>query len=130
MFELFMKHSRSKLIIVSVGSAIAIVSLAIFIPPLIMIPDYRVKVDAIKIQDVVQISNVRITNTGKLVLTDLKVNFGEGDVQSFARLESGKTIWVSPKASSLTTVTVTTSEGITLVKYFREPVSMVAFGPG
>lgn len=130
MFELFMKHSRSKLIIVSVGSAIAIVSLAIFIPPLIMIPDYRVKVDAIKIQDVVQISDVRITNTGKLVLTDLKVNFGEGDVQSFARLEAGKTIWVSPKASSLTTVTVTTSEEITLVKYFREPVSMVAFGPG
>lgn len=130
MFELFMKHSRSKLIIVSVGSAIAIVSLAIFIPPLIMIPDYRVEVDAIKVQDVVQISNVRISNTGKLVLTDLKVDFGEGDVQSFARLEAGKTIWVSPKASNLTTVTVTTSEGITLVKDFREPMSMVAFGPG
>lgn len=125
-----MKLSRSKLIAMSGSCAVVIVLLAIFIPLLIMVPDYRVEVDAIKIQDIVQISNVRITNTGKLVLTDLKVDFGEGDIQIFNRLESGKTIWVSPKASILTTVTVTTGEGVILVKDFREPMSMVAFGPG
>jgi len=125
-----MKQSRTKLIGVSVGSVIVVIILAIVIPPMIMIPNYRVEVDAIKIQDVVQISNVRITNTGKLALTELKVDFGEGDIQVFNKLEAGKTIWVSPKASILTTVTVTTNEGIMLVKDFREPVGMVAFGPG
>ncbi|MGQ0376166.1 MAG: hypothetical protein ACT4OW_01510 [Nitrososphaerota archaeon] len=125
-----MKQSKTKLIGISVGSAIVAIILAIVIPSMVMIPDYRVEVDAIKVQDVVQISNVRITNTGKLVLTDLKVDFGQGDIQVFNKLEAGKTIWVSPKASSLTTVTITTHEGITLVKDFREPMSMVAFGPG
>jgi len=125
-----MKDSRSKLIAISGSCAVVIVLLAIFIPTLVMIPDYRVEVDAVKIQDIVQISNVRITNTGKLVLTDLKVDFGEGDIQVFDRLEAGKTIWVSPKASILTTVTVTTDEGVMLIKDFREPMSMVAFGPG
>ncbi len=128
--ESFMKQARIKLLSVSVGSAVVVIALAIIIPPMVMIPDYRLEIDAIKVQDVVQISNVRITNTGKFVLTDLRVDFGEGDVQVFSKLEAGKTIWVSPKASSLTTVTVTTSEGITLVKDFREPVGMVAFGPG
>lgn len=128
--ESFMKQARIKLLSVSVGSAIVVIALAIIIPPMVMIPDYRLEIDAIKVQDVVQISNVRITNTGKFVLTDLRVDFGEGDVQFFSKLEAGKTIWVSPKASSLTTVTVTASEGIVLVKDFREPIGMVAFGPG
>jgi hypothetical protein len=121
---------QTKIVVASVCSAIVAITLAIIIPTTIMIPDYRIEVDAIKVQDIVQISNVRITNTGRLALTDLRVDFGEGDIQVFNKLESGKTIWVSPKASSLTTVTVTTSEGITLVKDFREPVGMVAFGPG
>lgn len=125
-----MKQTKIKLIVVSVCSAIVAITLAIIIPTIAIIPDYRIEVDAIKVQDVVQISNVRITNTGKLVLTDLRVDFGDGDIQFFNKLEAGKTIWISPKASILTTVTVTTSEGITLVKDFREPVGMVAFGPG
>lgn len=125
-----MKQTRIKLIGVYVGSTIIAIILAIVIPPIVMIPDYRIEVDAIKVQDIVQISNVRITNTGKLALTNIRVDFGEGDIQVFNKLEAGKTIWISPKASILTTVTVTTSEGITLVKDFREPIGMVAFGPG
>jgi len=124
------KQTRIKLIGVYVGSTIIAIILAIVIPPIVMIPDYRIEVDAIKVQDIVQISNVRITNTGKLALTNIRVDFGEGDIQVFNKLEAGKTIWISPKASILTTVTVTTSEGITLVKDFREPIGMVAFGPG
>jgi len=124
------KQTRIKLIGVYVGSTIIAIILAIVIPPIVMIPDYRIEVDAIKVQDIVQISNVRITNTGKLALTNIRVDFGEGDIQVFNKLEAGKTIWISPKASILTTVTVTTSEGITLVKDFREPIGMVAFGQG
>lgn len=127
---IFMKQKTIRWLGVAVGSAIVVIILAIVIPPMAIIPDYRLEIDAIKVQDVVQISNVRITNTGKFVVTDLRVDFGEGDIQVFSKLEAGKTIWVSPRASSLTTVSVTTSEGVTLVKDFREPVGMVAFGPG
>lgn len=64
---------------------------------LLNIPDYGVEIDAIKVRDLVAISNVRITNTGKLPLTELTVNMG-GDIQHIDILAPGKTIWVSPKA--------------------------------
>ena len=119
----------SKPLLIGIPVAIAI-TLVFLIPSYFSVPDYRVEIDAIKIKDVVEISNVRVTNTGKLPLTKLTVNMGSGDVQFFEKLEPGKTIWVSPNAEMLSSVTVTSAEGVLVVKDFHQPVSMVAFGPG
>lgn len=119
----------SKPLLIGIPIAVAL-AFAFLIPSYFIVPDYRVEVDAIKVQDVVAISNVRVTNTGKLPLTKLSVNMGAGDVQFFEKLEPGNTIWVSPKAEVLSSVTVTSAEGVLIVKDFHQPVSMVAFGPG
>ena len=122
-----MTRLKPLLIGIPIAAAVALVFL---IPSYFSVPDYRVEVDALKVQDVVEISNVRVTNTGKLPLTKLTVNMGSGDIQFFEKLEPGKTIWVSPNAEMLSSVTVTSAEGVLVVKDFHQPVSMVAFGPG
>lgn len=121
---------RSKTMLIGVSSGIvAIVSYVVF-SVFVNIQDYDVEIDAIKVQDLVEISNVRITNTGKLPLTELVVDMGEGDIQRFDSLEPGKTIWVSPRAQNLVSVTLTTNEGIVATRDFREPITMVEVGPG
>ncbi|HXG74168.1 MAG TPA: hypothetical protein VNK44_05085 [Candidatus Nitrosotenuis sp.] len=63
----------------------------------------------------------------QMPLTDLLIDMGQGDMQ---RLESGKTVWISPKAQKLVSVTVTTKEGLVTTKDLREPISMVEVGLG
>jgi hypothetical protein len=122
-------NSKIRLIIVACCiAAIAAVSYAVF-SLFLNKPDYGVEIDAIKVQDLVAISNVRITNTGRLPLTDLVVSMGEGDIQRFDSLEPGKTIWVSPKAQNLISVTLITKEGVVATRHFREPITMVEVGP-
>ena len=112
---------------VSVGIGILAIALAVVVPSILNVPDYRVEIDAIMVKELVSISNVRVTNTGKLPLTGLIVDMGEGDIQSFEKLDPGKTIWVSPKAQNLVSVTVTSKEGLKAVQDFREPIGMVPF---
>lgn len=122
-----MKSSKPLITGISVGIGVLAVALVIVIPSILNVPDYRVEIDAVKVKELVNISNVRVTNTGKLPLTELIVDMGEGDVQSFEKLDPGKTIWVSPKAQNLVSVTVTSKEGLRAVQDFREPIGMVPF---
>ncbi len=121
-------NSKTTLIYISCIGASIVALYMIF--SIINIPDYGVEIDAIKVQDFVSISNVRITNTGKLALTEIKIDMGEGDVQLIDILAPGKTIWISPKAQNLISVTLTTKEGLTATRDFREPIAMVEVGPG
>lgn len=116
--------------LIGVSSGIAAIVSYVVFSVFVNIQDYDVEIDAIKVQDLVEISNVRITNTGKLPLTELVVDMGEGDIQRFDSLEPGKTIWVSPRAQNLVSVTLTTNEGIVATRDFREPITMVEVGPG
>jgi len=110
------------------AGALIIASYVIF--SFLNIPDYRVEIDAIKVQDLVAISNVRITNTGKLALSEIKIDMGDGDIQHIDILTPGKTIWISPKAQNLISVTLTTKEGLVATQDFREPISIAEVGPG
>lgn len=119
----------NKVLVVSIcGSAAAVVVFATIM--LVNIPEYGLEIDAIKVEDLVAISNVRITNTGRMPLTELLIDMGQGDVQRLDSLEPGKTVWISPRAQKLVSVTVTTKEGLVATKDFREPISMVEVGPG
>jgi hypothetical protein len=120
---------RSKTLVGIAGGVCAAIIITVVFSLFLNIPDYGVEIDAIKVQDLVAISNVRITNTGKLPLTELVVDMGEGDIQRIASLEPGKTVWVSPKAQNLVSVTLTTKEGIVATRDFREPITMVEVGP-
>ncbi|MEW6043020.1 MAG: hypothetical protein AB1608_02045 [Thermoproteota archaeon] len=119
----------NKVLAVCIGVATsALVAVAIFV--LVNVPEYGIEIDAIKVEDLVAISNVRITNTGRMPLSELTIDMGQGDIQRLDSLEPGKTVWLSPKAQNLVSVTVTTKEGLVATKDFREPISMVEVGPG
>lgn len=121
---------KTMLIGISCGIGAAAVASYVILSLLLNVPDYGVEIDAIKVQDIVAISNVRITNTGRLPLTELAVDMGEGDIQRLDILAPGKTIWVSPKAQNLVSVKLTTKEGLVATRDFREPITMVEVGPG
>ncbi|MFN3653778.1 MAG: hypothetical protein ACK4TO_00435 [Candidatus Nitrosotenuis sp.] len=58
----------NKVLVVSIcGSTAAVVVFAIIM--LVNIPEYGLEIDAIKVEDLVAISNVRITNTGRMPLS-------------------------------------------------------------
>ncbi|MEM3064979.1 MAG: hypothetical protein QW177_06360 [Candidatus Nitrosotenuis sp.] len=121
-------YDVNKVLAVSICGSAAVTALAAIM--LVNIPEYGLEIDAIKVEDLVAISNVRITNTGRMPLTELLIDMGQGDIQRLERLEPGKTVWISPKAQKLVSVTVTTKEGLVATKDFREPISMVEVGPG
>lgn len=51
---------------------------------------------------------------------------GEDDIQHIDILAPGKTIWVSPKAQNLVSVTLTTKEVLVATRDFRESITMVS----
>ena len=124
-----MNGPKSVIIGIPTGLGIFIILIFILIIPYLETPNYRLDIDAVKVNDLVQISNVRISNTGKLPLTELTADMGGGDIQFIKKLDPGKTIWLSPKTQKLVSVTVTSKEGVKATKDFRQPSSMVAFGP-
>ena len=70
-------------------------------------------------------ARVSIENTGSLPLTNVRVNFGEGEILSLGTLKPGQDIIVSPPAgNSLQYVIVTANEGIYVSKVYRVPIAM------
>jgi hypothetical protein len=56
---------------------------------------------------------VKVTNTGMIPLTGLKVNLGKGGIQNMNILEAGQSFFFYPKPETSTTIVkITTSEGI------------------
>ena len=70
-------------------------------------------------------ARVSIENTGTLPLTNVRVNFGDGEILSLGTLKPGQHIIVSPPAeNSLQYVIVTSDEDIYVSKAYREPIPM------
>ena len=89
--------------------------------------DYDVFVDPLKDQQsLFTMARVTIQNTGTQPLTNLKVNFGEGDILEIGTLDAGKKILVSPPPENeMEFVQVSADNGIFVSKAYREPPKMV-----
>src|SRR5215831_7208834 len=88
--------------------------------------DYAISVDPIKdSQNLFNTARVTITNTGKLPLTNIVVNYGGNGRQDIEKLTSlapgDKVILSPPDDSPLKSVTVKTDQGLTLTKNYRSP---------
>lgn len=83
--------------------------------------DYNLIVDPIKDpQDLFIMSRVILYNSGDQDLTNVKINFGNGNISKLDLLKSGqKVIFSPPNNASMDYVTVTTAEGITIIKQYR-----------
>ena len=115
-----------------IGSAIGVVATIIILVISIAFPgstttsNYSIMVDPTKeMQSLFVLARVTIQNTGSESLTNLTIDYGDGDKDVIPTLKPGKTIILSPpEGNSLQFVRVTADGGIDIYKAYREPVAM------
>ncbi len=89
--------------------------------------EYQIDVDPFKDpQNLFVTARVMIQNTGSKPLTNIMVNFGDGDLQPLGTLEPGQKVILSPpEDNSLHRVVVTADNNIAVSKEYRIPPKMV-----
>ncbi len=89
--------------------------------------DYDIFVDPLlDEQNLFVMGRVTIQNTGSQPLTDVKVNFGEGDVTELGTLDPGEKVILSPPSdNNMEFVQVTAEPDIFVSKAYRSPPKMV-----
>jgi len=88
--------------------------------------EYEILVDPFKDkQDLFIMARVTIQNIGNSPLTNVKANFGGGDIQELGTLQPGQKIIISPPPENdMDFVIVTSDEGIFVSKAYRTPIKM------
>ena len=111
-----------------IGGAVAIIILVITMafPGSTTTGDNSIMVDPTKEkQSLFVLARVTLQNTGGQPLTNIIIDYGDGDKDIIPTLKPGKTIILSPpEENSLQFVRVTADGGIDIYKAYREPVAM------
>jgi len=93
-----------------------------------MIPseEYEISVDPFKDeQSLFVMTRVTIQNVGSQPLTNVRANFGGGDIQELGTLTPGQKIIISPPSENeMEFVMVTADDGIFVNKAYRTPIKM------
>ena len=105
---------------------VAVIVLLAFPSPTTYESGYSIMVDPTKEkQSLFIIARVLVQNTGTQPLTNLAIDYGDGDRDFIGTLNPGKTIILSPPGDNpLQYVAVTADGGIYEFKAYREPVAM------
>ena len=111
-----------------IGGAAAVIILVITLafPGSTTTSDYSILVDPTKEkQTLFVLARVTVQNTGSQSLTNITIDYGDGDKDFIPTLKPGKTIILSPpEENSLQFVRVTADGGIDVYKAYREPIAM------
>ena len=88
--------------------------------------EYEIFVDPFKDeQDLFVMARVTIQNIGSQPLTNVRANFGAGDIQELGTLQPGQKILLSPPPDNpMEFVLVSADEGIFVNKAYRIPTKM------
>jgi hypothetical protein len=88
--------------------------------------DYNLEMDPLKDeQNLFSTARVALSNTGKLPLTNVVVNYGGQSTETLESISPGQKILLSPPGNvPLDFVTVTTSEGLNVTKAYRTPIKL------
>lgn len=107
-------------VIVSSGLLIVVYGFNIFSE------DYNLDIDPLKDeQNLFSTARVALSNTGKLPLTNVVINYGGQSTESIESISPGQKLLLSPPENvPLDFVTVTTSEGLNLTKMYRTPIKL------
>lgn len=107
-------------VIVSSGLLIVVYGFNIFSE------DYNLDIDPLKDeQNLFSTARVALSNTGKLPLTNIVINYGGQSTESIESISPGQKLLLSPPENvPLDFVTVTTSEGLNLTKTYRTPIKL------
>jgi hypothetical protein len=111
-----------------IGGAIAVIILVITMafPGSAVTSDNSILVDPTKEkQSLFVLARVMIQNTGNQPLTNITIDYGDGDKDFIPILKPGKTMILSPPdGNSLQFVRVTADGNVDVYKAYREPVAM------
>jgi len=111
-----------------IGGAAAVIILVITMafPGSTVTSDNSILVDPTKEkQSLFVIARVLIQNTGNHPLTNITIDYGDGDKDFISILKPGKTMILSPPdGNSLQFVRVTADGNIDVYKAYREPIAM------
>jgi len=122
--------SSQKNILIGCGiggvAAVIILVITMAFPGSTVTSDNSILVDPTKEkQSLFVIARVMIQNTGNQPLTNMTIDYGDGDKDFISILKPGKTMILSPPdGNSLQFVRVTADGGIDVYKAYREPVAM------
>lgn len=88
--------------------------------------DYSLGVDALKDeQSLFTNARVVLTNTGRLELTNVVVDYGNGATEHVGTIQPGAKAFRSPpEGAPLDSVTVTADNGIKVVQEYRRPIKL------
>ena len=111
-----------------IGSSAVVIILVVTMafPGSTVTTDNSIMVDPTKEkQSLFVLARVTIQNTGGQPLTNITIDYGDGDKDIIPTLKPGKTIILSPpEGNSLQFVRVTADGGIDVYKAYREPIAM------
>ena len=111
-----------------IGGAAAVIILVVTMafPSSTVTTDNSIMVDPTKEkQSLFVLARVTLQNTGGQPLTNITVDYGDGDKDFIPTLKPGKTIILSPpEGNSLQFVRVTADGGVDVYKAYREPIAM------
>ena len=111
-----------------VGGTISVIILVITMafPGSTVTSDNSILVDPTKEkQSLFVIARVMIQNTGNQPLTNITIDYGDGDKDFISILKPGKTMILSPPdGNSLQFVRVTADGNVDVYKAYREPIAM------
>jgi hypothetical protein len=112
-----------------IAAAVGIVAVALIAMFASALPtkDYDLSVDALKDEQSL-FTNVRVVvkNIGRLPLTDLLVDYGDGHKEPvIATLQPGETMnFYPPEGAQIDHVMVTAEPGIQIVQQYRSPIKL------
>jgi hypothetical protein len=114
-------------VLAAIAGGIVAVALAAMFASTIPTSDYSLSVDALKDeQSLFTDARVVLSNTGRLELTNILVDFGNGTQhEAVGTIAPGKKVTVSPpEGAQLDSVTVTADPGIEIVQEYRRPIKL------
>ena len=112
-------------VIAAIAGGIVAVALVALYASTIPTKDYSLSVDAMKDeQSLFTNARVVLTNTGRLALTNVVINYGNGTETVGSIAPGDKVIRSPPESAPLNSVTVTADNGIRVMQDYRRPIKL------
>lgn len=106
------------------GGIVAVALIALWVST-IPTRDYSLTVDAMKDeQSLFTNARVVLTNNGRLELTNVVIDYGNGTEKVGSIAPGEKVIRSPPEGAPLNSVTVTADNGISIVQDYRRPIKL------